>query len=134
MRRTSRETIKSRQNIVPSPSVWNYARKGQIPWWWPTDRWVSDSEFLVGSQLPCRCGAAFVVARQRGQMTEKKGTNIKLKGKIALITGGAQGLGKAIALAMANEGANIVIGDIRATRSMQFRTLSRMSVPGPGCV
>src|SRR6266850_7625487 len=94
MRRTSRETIKSRQNIVPSPSVWNYARKGQIPWWWPTDRWVSDSEFLVGSQLPCRCGAAFVVARQRGQMTEKKGTNIKLKGKIALITGGAQGLGK----------------------------------------
>ncbi len=37
---------------------------------------------------------------------------MKLKGKIALITGGAQGLGKAIALAMANEGANIVIGDI----------------------
>ena len=37
---------------------------------------------------------------------------MKLKGKIALITGGAQGLGKAIALAMASEGANIVIGDI----------------------
>ena len=37
---------------------------------------------------------------------------MKLKGRIALITGGAQGLGKAIALAMANEGANIVIGDI----------------------
>jgi 3-oxoacyl-[acyl-carrier protein] reductase len=45
-------------------------------------------------------------------MTEKKGTNMKLKGKIALITGGAQGLGKAIALAMASEGADIVIGDI----------------------
>ena len=26
MRRTSREMIKSRQNTVPSPSVWNYAR------------------------------------------------------------------------------------------------------------
>jgi NAD(P)-dependent dehydrogenase (short-subunit alcohol dehydrogenase family) len=34
--------------------------------------------------------------------------------KVALITGGAQGLGKAIAVAMANEGANIVICDINA--------------------
>jgi 3-oxoacyl-[acyl-carrier protein] reductase len=37
---------------------------------------------------------------------------MKLKGKVAWITGGAQGLGKAIALAMAKEGANIVICDI----------------------
>jgi len=37
---------------------------------------------------------------------------MKLKGKAALITGGAQGLGKAIALAMANEGADIVVCDI----------------------
>ena len=34
--------------------------------------------------------------------------------RVALINGGAQGLGKAIALAMANEGANIVICDINA--------------------
>ncbi|MDM0106529.1 SDR family oxidoreductase [Variovorax sp. J22R24] len=39
---------------------------------------------------------------------------MKLKGKVALITGGAQGLGKAIALAMAREGADIVIADINA--------------------
>jgi NAD(P)-dependent dehydrogenase (short-subunit alcohol dehydrogenase family) len=38
-----------------------------------------------------------------------------LKNKVALITGGAQGLGKAIALAMAREGANIVICDINAS-------------------
>jgi 3-oxoacyl-[acyl-carrier protein] reductase len=37
---------------------------------------------------------------------------MKLKDKVALITGGAQGLGKAVAIAMANEGAQIVICDI----------------------
>jgi 3-oxoacyl-[acyl-carrier protein] reductase len=39
---------------------------------------------------------------------------MKLKNKVALITGGAQGLGKAIALAMAQEGADVVICDINA--------------------
>ena len=37
---------------------------------------------------------------------------MKLKDKVALITGGAQGLGKSIALAMAREGADTVICDI----------------------
>ena len=35
-----------------------------------------------------------------------------LKNKVAVITGSARGIGKAIAVAMANEGANIVISDI----------------------
>ena len=39
---------------------------------------------------------------------------MKLKNKVALVTGGAQGLGKAIALAMAKEGGDIVICDINA--------------------
>jgi 3-oxoacyl-[acyl-carrier protein] reductase len=37
---------------------------------------------------------------------------MRLKGKIAVITGSAQGIGKAIAETFAKEGANIVISDI----------------------
>jgi sorbitol-6-phosphate 2-dehydrogenase len=36
----------------------------------------------------------------------------KLKGKIAIVTGGAQGLGEAISLRLAQEGCNVVIADI----------------------
>jgi len=38
---------------------------------------------------------------------------VKLNNKVALVTDAAQGLGKAIALAMAKEGANVVICDIK---------------------
>jgi 3-oxoacyl-[acyl-carrier protein] reductase len=37
---------------------------------------------------------------------------MKLKDKVAVVTGSAQGIGKAIAIALANEGANLVITDI----------------------
>lgn len=39
---------------------------------------------------------------------------MKLKDKIAIITGAAQGIGRAIAIALAQQGANIVISDINA--------------------
>ena len=38
---------------------------------------------------------------------------MKLKGKIALITGSAQGIGKAIAIEMVKEGASVVLTDIK---------------------
>ena len=36
---------------------------------------------------------------------------MKLKGKIALVTGAAQGIGKAVAVALAKEGADIIVSD-----------------------
>lgn len=44
---------------------------------------------------------------------------MRLKGKTAIITGSAQGIGKAIAETFAKEGANIVISDINAEMSQK---------------
>jgi 3-oxoacyl-[acyl-carrier protein] reductase len=43
----------------------------------------------------------------------------KLKDKVALVTGSAQGIGKAIAVAFAKEGANIVVSDINLELAQQ---------------
>jgi len=43
----------------------------------------------------------------------------KLKDKVALVTGSAQGIGKAIAVALAKEGANVVVSDINIELARQ---------------
>jgi 3-oxoacyl-[acyl-carrier protein] reductase len=43
----------------------------------------------------------------------------KLNGKIALVTGGAQGIGRAIALALAREGARVAISDINLEKAKE---------------
>ena len=43
---------------------------------------------------------------------------MELKGKVAIVTGGAQGIGKAISLSLAELGADIVIADINEQRAM----------------
>lgn len=42
---------------------------------------------------------------------------MKLKNKVAVVTGGAAGIGKAIAIALANEGADIAIADLQTDKA-----------------
>jgi 3-oxoacyl-[acyl-carrier protein] reductase len=44
---------------------------------------------------------------------------MRLKGKVALVTGGAQGIGRQICLAFAKEGADIVIGDVNLEQAQK---------------
>ena len=39
--------------------------------------------------------------------------NLRLDGQVAIVTGAAQGIGKGVALVLAEAGARIVIGDIQ---------------------
>lgn len=44
---------------------------------------------------------------------------MKLEGKVALITGGAQGIGRAIALILARQGARVVISDVNLEKAQE---------------
>jgi NAD(P)-dependent dehydrogenase (short-subunit alcohol dehydrogenase family) len=50
--------------------------------------------------------------KNRAKATQNKLLRGRFAGKLALVIGGAQGIGKAIALRLAAEGATVVIGDI----------------------
>ncbi len=42
---------------------------------------------------------------------------MRLKDKIAVVTGGAQGIGRAVALGMGREGAKVVVADLQAEKA-----------------
>ena len=55
---------------------------------------------------------------------------MKLKHKIALITGGGSGIGRAIAQLFAQEGARLVVNDVRATAAKE--TVESLGIPETG--
>ncbi|MGH8515518.1 MAG: SDR family NAD(P)-dependent oxidoreductase, partial [Gammaproteobacteria bacterium] len=42
---------------------------------------------------------------------------MRLQGKVAVVTGGAQGIGRAIVLGLGREGAKIVVADLQADKA-----------------
>src|SRR3989442_6066231 len=58
---------------------------------------------------------------------------MELEGQVALVTGAAQGIGEAIALALASAGADVVINDVNEERAkataVRVRELGRRALP-----
>jgi len=57
---------------------------------------------------------------------------VKLEGQVAIVTGGAQGIGRAIAIGLAREGAHVVIADIQLEKALEtakeIEALGRKSI------
>ena len=59
---------------------------------------------------------------------------MKLKGKVALVTGGGQGIGESIVMALAREGADIIINDIESNIDNANRVAGEVNTLGQKAV
>src|ERR1044071_5814563 len=93
---------------------------------------ASGSPILFPSASSNRCcrerGRAILPTnRQEGRMPEGTRPGI-LDGKVALVTGGGGGIGRATALAMIREGARVAVADFDAAASHE--TVARINAAG----
>ncbi len=57
---------------------------------------------------------------------------MELKGKVALVTGGAQGIGKAVALMLAQHGADVIVADVNLEKAQE--TAKEVEATGRGAM
>src|SRR5262245_11722760 len=80
---------------------------------------------------PLASGLTLCTLRPRvGCCGHDGGRTMKLKDKIALVTGGGSGLGRAIALLFSEEGAHVVVNELRLETAEQ--TVASMKGPAGG--
>ena len=103
----------ARMAIVPMPPVDHTAtRTGRVGMWASRIRNVASANVVARRRQNVRC---IVPLSRRGRTDRSEGELVgeRLEGKVCIVTGAAQGIGAAYARALAREGADVAIIDLK---------------------